>query len=214
MVEVCRVVMVRHGQSWGNVFRRLVAQPPGPSLTPLGERQARAAASLILAQPRALHPQALVSSPLLRTRQTAQPLCAQLGIELCVAEGLRETGFGEWEGRTAWELASDAHFARWAADPEKFPPPGGERLSQVLARTLVTFEALAREYAGGTVAVFTHQHVMQAFLAYAWRMPLVQGTRLDVPNACVVWAEGTGRRWRVTEVSRRAAYALDHAAGG
>ena len=37
-----RLVLVRHGQSHGNVERRLDTRPPGAELTDLGREQARA----------------------------------------------------------------------------------------------------------------------------------------------------------------------------
>lgn len=37
-----RLVLLRHGQSYGNVERRLDTLPPGTALTPLGRDQARA----------------------------------------------------------------------------------------------------------------------------------------------------------------------------
>ncbi|WP_264064405.1 phosphoglycerate mutase family protein, partial [Mycolicibacterium hippocampi] len=40
-----RLVLVRHGQSVGNVERRLDTRPPGTALTPLGREQARAFAA-------------------------------------------------------------------------------------------------------------------------------------------------------------------------
>ena len=36
-----RLVLVRHGQSYGNVDKRLDTRPPGAELTPLGRDQAR-----------------------------------------------------------------------------------------------------------------------------------------------------------------------------
>ncbi|WP_197696029.1 histidine phosphatase family protein, partial [Mycobacterium sp. E1715] len=37
-----RLVLLRHGQSYSNVERRLDTRPPGAELTPLGRDQARA----------------------------------------------------------------------------------------------------------------------------------------------------------------------------
>src|SRR4051794_31706437 len=44
--------------------------------------------------------QAVVSSPLTRTRETAAAVAARLGLEVVVEDGLRETDFGAWEGLT------------------------------------------------------------------------------------------------------------------
>ena len=68
-----RLVLLRHGQSHGNVERRLDTRPPGAALTPLGRDQARAFAQG-LAQPALLaHSVAVRASAELGASRTSAP---------------------------------------------------------------------------------------------------------------------------------------------
>jgi 2,3-bisphosphoglycerate-dependent phosphoglycerate mutase len=91
------IVMVRHGASAdavpGEPFPLLDGHGD-PPLSPAGERQARAMAERLAAEPI----DALFVTGLARTVQTATPLAERAGIEPQVVPGLREVKLGDWEG--------------------------------------------------------------------------------------------------------------------
>ena len=69
---------------------------------------------------------AVYASPKLRVRMTAEPTCRALGLEARFEEGLREIGYGAWEGRHEKEIrATDADvvYAAWVADPASMLAP-------------------------------------------------------------------------------------------
>lgn len=71
-----RVQMIRHGRpasTWGDA-------EPDPGLDAVGTEQARAVAEILLALPEPERPSRVVSSPLRRCRETAQPLADALGV--------------------------------------------------------------------------------------------------------------------------------------
>ena len=70
-----RLVLVRHGQSHGNVDRRLDTRPPGAALTDLGREQARAFARDLARSP----PVLIAHSVALRAVQTAREIAACSG---------------------------------------------------------------------------------------------------------------------------------------
>ena len=72
------VVVVQHGEK--------EPLPGDQDLTDLGRRQALAAADALVG----LRPGIVVSSPLLRAQQTAEPLCTALGVAACIDTGLLE----------------------------------------------------------------------------------------------------------------------------
>src|SRR5438128_1634547 len=80
-----RVYMIRHGKpasTWGQ------AGEPDPGLDTVGREQARAAAAALMAlSPR---PAKVVSSPLRRCRETAQPLADLLGLPVIVDPAVGE----------------------------------------------------------------------------------------------------------------------------
>src|SRR4051812_15899287 len=80
-----RLVLLRHGQSYGNVERRLDTAPPGAALTPLGHEQARA-----FAQGCCRRPAMLVHSVATRASQTAAVIAAELGLTAHEFAGIHE----------------------------------------------------------------------------------------------------------------------------
>ena len=90
-----RLVLVRHGQTHGNVERRLDTRPPGAELTDLGREQARAFAR---DWP---HEIAMVAhSVALRAAQTAAEIGGALGLEPHEFEGIHEVQVGDLEDRS------------------------------------------------------------------------------------------------------------------
>ncbi|MBT2597398.1 histidine phosphatase family protein [Arthrobacter sp. ISL-72] len=94
-----RLLLIRHGQTPGNVLGQLDTAHPGPGLTELGERQAEAL-SRSLANER-IH--ALYASTLIRTQITAAPLGRVHGLETEVLEGIQEIEAGALEKLTDHE---------------------------------------------------------------------------------------------------------------
>ncbi|MEZ2391467.1 histidine phosphatase family protein [bacterium RCC_150] len=94
-----RLLLIRHGQTPGNVLGQLDTAFPGPGLTELGEHQANAL-------PRSLAREdinAVYASTLLRTQLTAAPLAKALGLDVSVLDGLQEIDAGTLEKRTDHE---------------------------------------------------------------------------------------------------------------
>jgi probable phosphoglycerate mutase len=88
-----KLLLIRHGQTPGNVLGQLDTAHPGPGLTELGERQAAAMArSLANEQIGALY-----ASTLVRTQITAAPLSRLQGLEVEVLGGLHEIEAGSLE---------------------------------------------------------------------------------------------------------------------
>jgi broad specificity phosphatase PhoE len=76
---MARLYMIRHGKpssTWGE------EADPDPGLDERGQAQAEAAADALMALPEAERPTRVLSSPLRRCRETAQPFANRLGVEL------------------------------------------------------------------------------------------------------------------------------------
>ena len=159
-----RLVMLRHGQTEYSAQRRYSGRGDLP-LTELGERQAAAAAARLSRMDGVA---AVVSSPLLRARQTAQPVADALDVPLSVHEGLVETDFGAWEGLTFAEARQrdpDLH-ARWITDTS-VAAPGGESMDAVHRRVRRVRDQLITEHANATLVVVTHVTPVKALLRMA-----------------------------------------------
>lgn len=128
-----RLVLVRHGQSYGNVDRRLDTRPPGAELTALGREQARA-----FAQNRDRPTGLVIHSIATRARQTATEISAVLRLPARELDGLHEVQVGDLENRAddaAVEEFNDI-YRRWQEGDLSVPMPGGETGDEVLDRYL------------------------------------------------------------------------------
>lgn len=164
------IIFVRHGRTANNRAGRLQGRVDAP-LDDLGVRQATAIAAAL----RIEQPVRVVSSPLLRTRATAEAVAAAVGLTVEIDDRLVELDYGEWDGRPMAEVPAAA-WAQWHADPG-FAPPGGESLLAVGARVeSFCSETLAGER--GTVVAVTHVSPIKAAVCAAlgadplvtWRM--------------------------------------------
>lgn len=167
--------LLRHGQTAANAAGLIQGQGD-PELTELGRRQAAAAA---LALPPGA---AVISSPLLRARQTAQALDG--GSEAATVDPRWiEMDFGDLEGRPVAEVR-DLLWARWADDAE-WAPAGGESLASVSRRVAQACEELLPRIAAEDVVVVTHVSPIKAAVAWALGVsPLIAG-RMFVREASI-----------------------------
>jgi probable phosphoglycerate mutase len=161
------LILVRHGQTAVNAGGRLQGRIDAP-LTDLGRQQAAATAAAVGP------PARLVTSPLLRARQTAEAF----GVDAEVDERWVVLEYGEWDVAVR-EVMDQAEWDRWRADPS-FAPPGGESLVALAVRVHEACEALVEEARAGDVVVVSHVSPFLAAVAWAlgvgaetsWRMYL------------------------------------------
>jgi broad specificity phosphatase PhoE len=152
-----RLVLVRHGQSFGNVERRLDTRPPGAELTPLGREQARA---FVLAAER---PAMVAHSVATRALQTAQVIGAELELPAHEFIGIHEVQVGELENRNDDEAIAEfnAIYERWHHGELDVPLPGGETANDVLDRYVPVLTDLRMRYLDdddwtGDIVVVSH----------------------------------------------------------
>ncbi|MFC7486958.1 histidine phosphatase family protein [Knoellia sp. CPCC 206453] len=123
--------LVRHGQSTWNVEGRLQGQTAHPELTDLGRAQAQSAADLLAE--RVTGTVAVVSSDLVRARQTADVIARTLGVRVVDDPDLREQSVGDLEGllTSALEATPDTDDGRHVSEVKW---GGGESLEDVHRR--------------------------------------------------------------------------------
>jgi broad specificity phosphatase PhoE len=110
-----RLYMIRHGRpsaTWGE------RADPDPGLDAAGQAQARAAAEALMALPPAERPLKVMSSPLRRCRETAQPFAAAIGAtveieprfgEIPTPSGLTPAERGPWLRNAFQSNWTDVH---------------------------------------------------------------------------------------------------------
>ncbi|MBO5051034.1 MAG: histidine phosphatase family protein [Clostridia bacterium] len=159
-------VIIRHGESEANLYRRHAGQQDVP-LSPLGHAQAACMAEYVAKHFRI---DAIYSSDLSRARDTARPLAERLGLPIRERSDLREISVGNWQGRPFDEVAAKepALYASYHAAPGLFTFPGGESFAALAARGARAFAAMAAENEGKTVAVATHGGLIRT-LCCTWQ---------------------------------------------
>jgi probable phosphoglycerate mutase len=178
MTEPTRIIAIRHGETTWNVDTRIQGHLDIP-LNETGRKQAERMALALADEPIT----AIYASDLTRAWETAQYLGRVLGIEVTREEGLRERGFGDFEGKTFAEIEAllPDQSMRWRKRDPEFAPAGGESLLDLRFRVVTTAERLAAAHPGELIAMVGHGGVMDVLYRAA--------TRLDI-QAPRTWALG------------------------
>ncbi|MER8117700.1 bifunctional RNase H/acid phosphatase [Streptomyces sp. NPDC094031] len=177
------LVLLRHGETPLTPQKRFSGSGgTDPSLSDAGREQARRVADALAGRGTV---QAVLASPLARTRETAEIVAARLGLDVVVEDGLRETDFGAWEGLTFGEVR-DRHpddLNAWLADPAARPTGGGESFAEVAARIAVTRDELVTAHAGRTVLLVTHVTPIKTLVRLALGAPPESLFRMELSAA-------------------------------
>jgi len=182
------VVLVRHGRTDANARGVLAGRAGGVGLDEVGRAQAAETARRLADLPLAR----VVSSPLLRCRQTARLIIAQQRGEppAPIERGLTEADYGDWQGRTVGELAREPLWGVVQSRPSEAVFPGGEAMSAMQARALAAVRrhdaAVAAEAGPDAVwAAVTHADIIKAILADAQGLPFDRFQQIAVAPASV-----------------------------
>lgn len=170
------VLLVRHGQtpSTGKV---LPGRAPGLHLADTGLAQAEVVAERISTLPRV---DAVYTSPLERTRQTAGPIARERGVKAHVDRGLLECDFGSWTGEELKVLAKRPEWTTVQRYPSGFRFPDGESFAEMQSRMVGTIERLVERHRGGVIVAVSHADPIKAAVAHAL------GTHLDLFQRIVI----------------------------
>jgi broad specificity phosphatase PhoE len=161
--------LARHGETTWNVEHRLQGQSD-IGLTACGEAHARALAALLHDVPL----DAVFTSPLRRSIDTARPLLEARQLPAEIRPELVEMNYGRLEGHTATD--PDPEIRRlWRArkaDPLAFRAPGGETYAEVRDRVAPFVAELQQRFAAGRVLVVGHRGTNRVLLALLLGWPL------------------------------------------
>jgi broad specificity phosphatase PhoE/ribonuclease HI len=176
-------VLLRHGETPLTPQKRFSGSGgTDPSLSDVGREQAERAGAALARRGTI---QAIVASPLARTRETAGIVAAHLGLDVAVDDGLRETDFGAWEGLTFGEVR-ERHpddLNAWLADPAARPTGDGESFAATATRIAATRDKLVAAYAGRTVLLVTHVTPIKTFVRLALGAPPESLFRMELSAA-------------------------------
>lgn len=176
-----QLLLVRHGESIGNLSRRL--QSLDDPLTDKGRRQASEIAGF-LAERGDLR--ALYSSPLSRAFETAQIIGSAIGFAPIPLDGLAEINVGTAAGLTfdEWAEQNPAAAAEFHSGGPNYVWPDGESGLQLAARVAAAIDAIisAHRLEGGSVVVVSHGGALGWMIDHLLREPREQWPQHQLHN--------------------------------
>lgn len=157
------LVVIRHGQTRANAEGRYL----GALDIPLNEEGCRQMSELAQGLSTEAPFARLVSSPLLRARQSAEQMSRALALPVQRIPAFRERHVGLFEGLTQGE-ARERYPELWARNITRRwaeAPPGGESLDAVIARVSQGLTELTHEHEGERVLLVAHGMVAKVIRA-------------------------------------------------
>ena len=189
--------IVRHGRTAHNASGLLLGRID-PPLDELGRVQAVALAGAIG------HVDRVITSPLLRTQETA----AAFGVEPIIDERWIELDYGDFDGRPLGEIHAET-WNQWRTDLD-FRPPNGESLRQLGVRVRSALDDLSADgsAADRTTVIVTHVSPIKAATCWALDADDLTAWRLWVAPASITRV-GTSPRGGVLHTFNETAHLAD-----
>ena len=183
------VLLVRHGLTAGT-GTVLTGRTPGIPLDDRGREQAAALAARLAAVPL----DAIVTSPMLRCRQTADAIAAaRNGHPVAVTEDeqLAEVRYGDWAGKPLRRLAREPLWRVVQLHPSaaRFPGEDGESMPDMQHRAVRAVRGWNdRLGAGAVYLVCSHGDVIKSLIAdsLGMHLDLVQRIQVDPCSLTVI----------------------------
>ena len=182
MIEPTRIIAIRHGETTWNVDTRIQGRLDIP-LNATGRQQAARMALALKDDPIT----AVYASDLTRAWETAQYLGRARGLQVNPEAGLRERGFGDFEGKTFAEIEAQLpeQSLRWRKRDPEFAPAGGESLQALNQRVVEATERLAARHPGELIALVGHGGVMDVLYRAATRLHIQAPRTWTLGNAAI-----------------------------
>jgi probable phosphoglycerate mutase len=163
-----KVYLIRHAEAEGNLYRRIHGQYDS-LITERGQKQ------LVELEKRFSNVRldAVYSSDLNRTVQTAGAVLVNKQLDLIRTPLLREVNMGVWEDKTWGEVErfEPEQLEYFNNNPEKWNVAGCERFFALRKRLTDVITDIARRHDGETVAVVTHGSALRAFASGIMEVP-------------------------------------------
>jgi broad specificity phosphatase PhoE len=172
--------LVRHG-STDVIGKVLVGWMPEIHLNQDGRRQVAELPRRFEGVPLS----AVYSSPLERTRETADGLAKHFSLDVEYSDDIGEVHYGGWTGRTITDLDRDPRWHEYNTSRSSFRIPGGETGLEVRTRVVRFLEHLARTFPGAHIAIVSHGDPIKTAVMHYLGMPLDMFYRFEISPSSV-----------------------------
>lgn len=156
-----RLIIVRHAEAEGNDKRVFHGWTDG-EITARGRKQAEMVACRLKAE----DIDAIYSSSLKRTLQTAQYIADVKGLSVKALDGLREINGGDWEG-IGWDVLPGrwpVEYDTWENKPHMHRMPGGESMEELQDRVYNEVMSIVGENEGRSICIVTHGTAIRSLI--------------------------------------------------
>lgn len=191
--------LIRHGESISAVEHVI----GNLGLTPLGIRQAEHLRDR-LAGTGEIAADVLISSTMLRARQTAEIIAPALDLPIIFDEEVEEMRPGEAEGMTDAQYRETFGALNAEQNPFRLVAPGGESWTLFMQRMGRALYRIIHEYADKTIVVVCHGGIIEGSFYLFFDLGTLQGprARFATTNTSITrWQqsepEGRPARWRL-----------------
>lgn len=178
------LIIVRHGRPQRVEGLETAADPP---LTEIGRAQAQAVARFLLQEP----VDHVVSSPMRRARETAQPLADALGMDAEIIDDLAEIDKDADHYVPMEEMKADSGADWQAIVDDPLSMHGDVDIEEFADTVTAAFRQVIERNPGRTVVAFCHGMVTMQFLRRTLGYPEVHGLRTDYASITRVQASSS-----------------------
>jgi len=155
------VYVVRHGETDENSQKKLLGQKDVP-LNENGIRQAHEVGQKI----KKMDVDLIVSSTLIRAKQTAEIINLHIKKPLKLEPRLMERNLGVGEGLTLEEFQEKFQKGFNSKMAYNFTPPKGESAQEVQKRVFAVLDEIKKKYPGKKILIVTHSFVSRMIYKY------------------------------------------------
>ncbi len=154
-----RIYLIRHGKTAGNALRKYIGVTD-ECVSDIGLAE--------LEKLQKLEVDMLFCSPRKRCVQTAEILIS-CGEKAEICEGLAECDFGDFENKTAVELAENSQYNAWVESGCTLPIPNGESMETFKNRSVKAFFDCVEKAENGNaekIAIVSHGGTAMAVMSH------------------------------------------------
>ena len=161
-------LLLRHAHSTANESGILAGRLEGVALSRIGAKQAQA-----LNQALKDHRiDRIITSPLLRCRETIQPTAKNRKRRVYCDDTFIEMDYGLWSGKKLKDLAKEKSWRTIQQSPRSFTFPEGESFLKAASRIERGLNSLAKKYPKETILIVSHGDIIKIALQLSHGGPL------------------------------------------
>lgn len=193
------IFIIRHGETDNNKIHRFQGRGINASINEKGREQAEAIAEALSKYPI----EKVVTSSLIRTTETAEPLIEQKNPVVESYEELDEMGFGDYEGAYFHDIIDDIKVLqrRWESGDVSHAIAGGESPQDVYDRASTKLTEILKNSEEEYIAFYLHGRLIRILLSGLLGLGLSKMQEIEHENGAINHLTWDGNNLNVIELN-------------